>query len=334
MTYNGVMTDLRARADVHEGTTDALVDAFGRTVTNLRVSVTNRCNFRCVYCHNEGLGATRRPRAPHPDEMTPEEIETRVAVAASLGVRSVKFTGGEPLLREDMEEIARRAARWIPRVSMTTNGFHLAARAAGLSAAGLRRVNVSLDALDPEAFQRIRRGDLAAVLGGIDAALAAGLAPVKINLVVFRETLARIPEMIDFVGRRPGLRLQLIQYMPEQVGKADRGVDIAAVREDLARRARDVIVRDVHRRRIYLIGKAEVELVDPVDNPEFCAHCHRLRLTHDGRLKGCLNRDDDLVPTRGLSVPQIREAFRRVAARRVPYYGVHVKTAAPLPRPA
>ncbi len=311
-------------------TDERLVDAFGRVVTNLRVSVTNRCNFRCVYCHNEGLGPTSRPRAPHPDELTPGEIETRVAVAAAFGIRSVKFTGGEPLLREDMEEIIRRAARRIGRLSMTTNGSFLAARAAGLAAAGLKRVNVSLDALDPEAFRRIRRGDLAAVMEGIDAALAAGLAPVKLNLVVFRETVGRIPEMIDFVGRRAGLRLQLIQFMPEQAGDASWSVDIATVRDDLARRAREIIVRDVHRRRIYLVGRAEVELVDPVGNAEFCANCHRLRLTHDGKLKGCLNRDDDLIPTRGLPPDEIREAFRAATARRVPYYGVYRPAAQPV----
>lgn len=305
---------------------ERLVDAFGRVVSNLRISVTNRCNFRCVYCHNEGLGATQGPRAPHPDELSPEEIEERVAVAASFGVRSVKFTGGEPLLRHDCEEIVRRAARHIHRVSMTTNGFFLAERAQGLAEAGLRRANVSLDSLDPEAFRRIRRGDLAAVLAGIDAALAAGIAPIKVNFVVFKDTVAQIPEMIDFVGRRKGLRLQLIQFMPEQAGHPDWAVDIAAVRNDLARRAREVIVRDVHRRRIYLIDRAEVELVDPVGNKEFCANCHRLRLTHDGRLKGCLNRDDDLVPTRGLSPDGIRQAFRTVATRRVPYYGVYRST--------
>lgn len=303
--------------------TERLVDAFGRVVSNLRISVTNRCNFRCVYCHNEGLGATQAPRAPHPDELSPEEIETRVAVAASFGVRSVKFTGGEPLLRQDCEEIVRRAARHIPRVSMTTNGFFLAGRAQGLAEAGLRRANVSLDSLDPEAFRRIRRGDLGAVLAGIDAALAAGIVPIKVNFVVFKDTVAQIPEMIDFVDRREGLRLQLIQFMPEQAGHPDWAVDIAAVRDGLARRAREVIIRDVHRRRIYLIGRAEIELVDPVGNSEFCANCHRLRLTHDGRLKGCLNRDDDLVPTRGLSLDGIRQAFRTVAARRVPYYGVY-----------
>jgi cyclic pyranopterin phosphate synthase len=152
-----------------------------------------------------------------------------------------------------------------------------------------------------------------------------GLTPVKLNMVVFRPTLAHIPEMIRFVSRNPGLRLQLIQFMPELVGPKDWSVDIDEVKAWLEQRADRVLVREMHHRRIYEFGGAEVELVDPVFNREFCMNCHRIRVTHRGELKGCLNRDDDLIATRGLDDRELRDAFRRVVAQRVPYYGGYVR---------
>src|SRR3989475_5640756 len=170
-----------------------LVDAFGRSVTDIRVSVTKRCNFGCIYCHDEGLGPVLRPRMPHEDEMTVDEIEGILRIAREFGIRSVKFTGGEPLIRLDMEDIIDRAVRQIPDVSLTTNGSMLAKRAESLRSAGLKRVNVAIDSLDPASFQRIRKGQLAPVLRGIAEALRVGLKPVKLNMVVFKHTLAHVP---------------------------------------------------------------------------------------------------------------------------------------------
>jgi len=301
-----------------------LTDAYGRGVTDIRVSVTKRCNFGCVYCHDEGLGPVARPRAAHGEEITPEEVERLVSVAREFGIRSVKFTGGEPLLREDLETLIAVTVRQIPDVSLTTNGSMLASRAAGLRDAGLKRVNVSMDSTDPEQFRSIRGGALAPVLRGVSEALRVGLTPVKINLVVFRPTVANIPAMIDFVGRTEGLKLQLIQFMPELVPQHDWAVDIGTVRRWLEENATRVLVREMHHRRVYLFDKAEVELVDPVYNPEFCSNCHRIRVTHKGELKGCLNRNDDLVPTRGLDDSALRAAFRSVITTRIPYYGAYI----------
>ncbi len=302
-----------------------LVDAFGREVTDIRISVTNRCNFGCIYCHDEGLGPVLRPRMPHPEEMTADEIERIVRVAREFDIRTVKFTGGEPLVRQDMEEIVDRTVRQIDDVSMTTNGSMLAKRAEALRDAGLKRVNVSIDSLDPQAFQDIRKGDLQPVLRGIQEALRVGLKPVKLNMVVFERTLPFIPQMIDFIGHGDGLKLQLIQFMPELVDHVQWGVDIDGVKKWLASRADEVLVREMHHRHIYLFNGAEVEVVDPVHNAEFCMNCHRIRVTHKGELKGCLNRNDDLIPTRDLDLDGLREAFRRVVANRVPYYGAYVK---------
>jgi cyclic pyranopterin phosphate synthase len=307
-----------------------LSDAFGREVTDIRISVTKRCNFGCVYCHDEGLGPVARPRAPHEEEMTPAEVERLVIVARELGIRSVKFTGGEPLVREDLEEIVDRTVRQIPDVSLTTNGSMLERRAEALRDAGLKRVNVSIDTTDPEEFRSIRGGSLAPVLRGVREALRVGLKPVKLNTVVFRRTVANIPRMIDFVGSTDGLKLQLIQFMPELVDHRQWVVDMHGVKQWLAEHSSHVYVRDMHHRSVYIVRGAEVEVVDPVYNREFCSHCHRIRVTHRGELKGCLNRNDDLIPTRGLDDAALRAAFRRVITMRVPYYGVYVKH---IPRP-
>jgi len=258
--------------------------------------------------------------------MLPIEIERIVRVAREFNIRSVKLTGGEPLVRNDIVEIVERIVRHMADVSMTTNGSLLASKAGMLRTAGLKRVNVSVDALDPEVFQEIRRGTLAPVLEGVGAALSAGLKPVKLNMVVLKSTVAHIPAMIDHIRQMEGLKLQLIQFMPEWVGQKAWMVDMEEVKAELERKADRVLVRDMHHRRIYCFGSTEVEVVDPVYNREFCFHCRRLRVTHDGRLKGCLNRDDDLVATRGLDDDGLRQAFRDVVARRVPYYGVYVTT--------
>jgi len=306
-----------------------LADAFGREVTDLRVSVTKRCNFSCVYCHDEGLGPIARPRTPHDEEISPREVARLVRVAREIGIRSVKFTGGEPLVRDDLEEIIARTVREIPDVSLTTNGSMLESRADALRAAGLKRVNVSVDSVDPERFRSLRGSALAPVLRGVRAALRAGLTPVKLNLVVLPQTASEIPPMIQYVGETEGLKLQLIQFMPEMAATPEAPVDVASLRSWLEQHATQVLVREMHHRRIYRFDRAEVELVDPVGNAEFCANCHRIRVTHRGELKGCLNRNDDLVATRGLSDEELHAAFRRVITGRVPYYGTFVPVSAP-----
>ncbi|QSG04766.1 GTP 3',8-cyclase MoaA [Halapricum desulfuricans] len=301
-----------------------LVDGFGRELTEIRVSLTDRCNFDCVYCHNEGLGDTRGPMAPQDEEMSTEEVLRVLSVAADLDVEAVKFTGGEPMLREDLEEIVRRAPESMA-VSLTTNGSFLPDRAEGLVEAGLERVNVSQDAVDPEAFAEITKsGAYDRVIEGVDAALEAGLDPVKLNMVVFEGTAEYIPEMVDRVAERDGLRLQLIEYMPEIAGHPEWAIDIERVHEWLAERADRIETREMHDRKRYFVagdeGEGMVEVVDPVENETFCENCHRVRVTHDGSLKGCLNRPR-VHPMGELTEPEIRAAFREVVADRVPYYG-------------
>ncbi|MFB6096466.1 MAG: GTP 3',8-cyclase MoaA [Haloferacaceae archaeon] len=301
-----------------------LEDDFGREVSGVRVSLTDRCNFDCVYCHNEGLGDTRGPMDPQDNEMSTDDVVRFLEVAAEFDVDSVKFTGGEPMLRGDLEEIIRRTPDSM-EVSMTTNGTFLPGRAEELKAAGLERVNVSQDALDPDAFAEITKsGAYDRVLEGVDAALDAGLDPVKLNMVVFERTAGYVEEMVHHVAENEGLQLQLIEYMPELTGRPEWNIDIQRVHDWLADIADRVEHRDMHDRKRYWIDGGMVEIVDPVENETFCANCGRVRVTHEGYLKGCLNRNDDLKSMGEMSRDEIREAFREVVADRVPYYGEYL----------
>ena len=322
-----------------------LVDNFGREVTGIRVSLTDRCNFDCVYCHNEGLGDTRGPMAPQDDELTTDQTVRILEVVNDLGVEKVKFTGGEPMLRQDLEEIVRRVPGGM-EVSMTTNGTFLPGRATELAEAGLDRVNVSQDALDPQDFAALTQsGAYERVIEGVEAALAAGLAPVKLNMVVMEPTAGYVPEMVDHVATHNGLQLQLIEYMPEITGHPEWAIEIDRVHDWLTERADRVEHREMHDRRRYFVtkpaaepaatltdgdpdgpaaGEGMVEIVDPVENAQFCANCHRVRVTHDGKFKGCLNRHDDHRSMGEMSPREIRQAFRATVTNRVPYYGEYM----------
>jgi len=323
-----------------------LEDDFGREVSGVRVSLTDRCNFDCVYCHNEGLGDTRGPMDPQDNEMGTDDVVRFLEVAAEFDVESVKFTGGEPMLRDDLEEIVARTPDGM-EVSMTTNGTFLPGRAGDLREAGLDRVNVSQDALDPEEFAEITKaGAYDRVMEGVEAAVEAGLAPVKINMVVFELTAGYVPEMVDFVAENPGLQLQLIEYMPEIAGHPEWAIDIERVHGWLGEQADRIKTREMHDRKRYYVNESVsddpdtpsiggtgvetdvetgmVEIVDPVENEDFCASCGRVRVTHEGYLKGCLNRNDDLRSMGEMTRPEIREAFREVVDSRVPYYGEYL----------
>ena len=308
-----------------------LADDFGREVTGVRISLTDRCNFDCVYCHNEGLGDTRGPMEPSDAEMSADDVVRFLEVVEGYGVDAVKFTGGEPMLRQDLEEIIERTPDSM-ETSMTTNGTFLPGRAADLKAAGLDRVNVSQDALDPDDFAEVTKsGAYEQVLEGVKAAVAAGLDPVKLNMVVFTHTAGYVEEMVEHVAENEGLQLQLIQYMPELTGRPEWNVDIGRVHDWLAEKADRVEHREMHDRKRYFVGGASdddtggmVEIVDPVENEDFCANCGRVRVTHEGYLKGCLNRNDDLRSMGEMTREEIAETFETVVANRVPYYGEYL----------
>lgn len=302
-----------------------LRDDFGRVVDNIRISVTQQCNFKCFYCHREGVNSTSY------DEMLPDEIERIVKVAASLGIRGVKLTGGEPLLRDDILEIVSKISG-IPEiddVSMTTNGFLLGDYADDLKRAGLARVNVSLDTLNAEKFRLITGVDgHESVIKGIIKASEANLRPVKVNMVILRGINENeVDDMIRFAGRN-GLVLQIIEFEWPRIDAIYEGyhADIKGIEDEIRKRSSRIIVRSMHHRRKYLMGDGtEVEFVRPMHNSEFCLHCNRIRLTSDGKLKPCLFRNDDLIdilgPLRsGADDDYLKRLFIEAVKRRKPYF--------------
>jgi cyclic pyranopterin phosphate synthase len=224
------------------------------------------------------------------------------------------------LLRRDLAGLIAQMPQDLD-ISLTTNGIFLAEQAGPLARAGLDRVNVSLDSLRPEIYRAItgsREGDLEKVLAGIDAARAAGLAPIKLNVVVLKENEAEISDLIDFC-RQKGLIAQLIELLDLR----HQGIsgDIDAIERSLAAQADSVRTREMHRRKKYFLDGAEVEVVRPMDNTEFCANCTRLRVTSDGKIKPCLLRSDNLVEIGTCDCEKIKELLQEANARREPYFG-------------
>ncbi|OPX76640.1 MAG: molybdenum cofactor biosynthesis protein A [Methanosaeta sp. PtaB.Bin018] len=289
-----------------------MVDSFGRMVTGLRIALTHRCNLKCIYCHHEG--------ELEPEREIPAEMVASIAkAAADLGVRSLKFTGGEPLLRKDLADLISQMPDGL-EVSLTTNGILLARQAHDLADAGLDRVNVSLDSLRPETYSAItgcKEGDMQKVLAGIKASNDEGLAPIKMNVVVLKKNEAEVPEMIEFC-RQKGLILQLIELL-DLKGLGISG-DIDGIERKLQAMADSVKTREMHRRKKYFLDGAEVEVVRPMDNTEFCANCTRLRVTSDGKIKPCLLRNDNLIEIATCDCEKIKDLLLAANARREPYF--------------
>ena len=270
------------------------LDTFGRRVDYLRISVTDRCNLRCVYCMPEE-GVTWVPRS---EILTFEEIERIASVAHDLGVDSLRLTGGEPLVRASITDLVARLGRiGFSDLSMTTNGSGLARLAPALAAAGLMRVNISCDSLKPERFAGIRRrGVLATVLEAMDATEQAGLTPLKINVVVMAGV--NDDEIVDLAGfaRDTGRVVRFIEFMPLDAGEAWERSKVVPGEEILARisnvwplepaseRAVDAAPADRYR---FVDGCGEIGVITSVTRA-FCGSCNRLRLTADGAIRNCL----------------------------------------------
>ena len=272
-----------------------LVDAFGRRLDYLRVSVTDRCNLRCVYCLPEDAEFPFGDR----DFLAPLEIETMVGALVRLGIRRVRLTGGEPLVRKDLAEIVRRikALPGVEDLALSTNGMELERLAPALRAAGLDRVNVSLDTLDPEEFARIaRRGELARVWRGVEAALDAGLHPVKLNAVLLADGKLEEIERLAALTLDRQLSVRYIEMMPTPANRSlvAGSLSCDAVRAHLERRwgSLEEVADDRPRtgpaRAFRLPGAVgEIGFITPLSHT-FCADCNRLRLTSRGELRLCL----------------------------------------------
>ncbi len=276
----------------------ALVDPFGRQISYLRVSVTDRCDFRCVYCMSEHMTFL-----PKPDLLTLEELDRICSAFVSRGVEKLRITGGEPLVRRDIMTLFRSLSRHLDtgalkELTVTTNGSQLARFAKELASYGVRRINVSLDTLDPEKFKALTRwGDLSKVLAGIDAAQEAGI-HVKINAVALKEDNEReIPSLMEWAHGR-GMDLSLIEVMPlGDVGteRVDQYLPLSLVRAQLAQNytLTDIDFRTGGPARYVSVKETGGRLgfITPLTH-NFCEGCNRVRLTCTGTLYMCLGQED------------------------------------------
>jgi len=315
-------------------------DSFNRPIEYLRISVTDRCNLRCVYCMpEEGV-----PPLTHGDILRYEEIERLARVIVGLGVTKLRLTGGEPLARKGVEQLVAMLAA-IPGVrdlAMTTNGTLLATMAAPMARAGLRRVNVSLDTLRPERYRAItRRGELADVLAGLAAAERVGLRPVKINVVVMRGL--NDDEVVSFAQKTvdDGWNVRFIELMPFGAGAEGAPVSSAEVRQRIEAAFGPLVAVDGNGAgpaRYYQVPGApgSIGFISPLSE-HFCFRCNRLRLTADGQLLPCLMSEqgfDLRTPLRqGASDDDLRERVREAIRAKPAGHHMAMGSPGPLARP-
>ena len=312
-----------------------LSDAYGRVATDLRVSLTDRCNLRCAYCMPaEGLDWLAKP-----DLLTDDELDRLLGIAVHLlGITQVRFTGGEPLLRRGRPGIVSRAAALRPRpeISLTTTGIGLSRLAAPLHAAGLDRINVSLDTLSAQKFMTLARRDrLGEVLAGLAAAAATGLAPVKVNTVLMRGVNddEAVPLLRYCLAR--GYELRFIEQMPldaqhgwrrEEMVTADE--ILAALSAEFTLTPDDPDCRGSAPAEIFLVngGPARVGVIGSVTRP-FCGSCDRVRLTADGQVRNCLfaRQESDLRTAlrSGASDTELAQIWRQAVAAKLPGHGIN-----------
>ncbi len=327
---------------------DAPTDQLGRGVHDLRISVTDRCNFRCVYCMPKTVFGREYSFLPREALLTFEEIETLTRIFVDLGVRKVRLTGGEPLLRQDIEVLVEMLAA-IPGVedlTLTTNGALLARKAKRLKAAGLDRVSISLDSLNDAIFMAMNDVDfpVSRVLKSIDAAAAAGLTPIKINMVVKRGVNDQdvLPMARHFRGS--GHVLRFIEYMDVGSTNGWRLTDVLPAQEILARIHKEFPLEpldpnyrgEVANRYRYRDGKGEIGLIASVSQP-FCSDCTRARVSAEGKLFTCLfaihGHDLRQLLRTGASEADIRETVAAIWGRRDDRYSeLRTEATAALPK--
>ncbi len=292
-----------------------LIDSHGRVLRDLRVSVTDRCNFRCLYClpeteaaanfyrgrfRGEATGTQRISREWQPASrlLTFEEIERLVKIAVRLGIQKIRLTGGEPLLRRELEGLVGRlsAIEGIQDLAMTTNGFIFADKAKALRDAGLQRVSFSLDSLDPANFRKITGRDaLHEVLNAIGVARQLGFAPLKVNAVIIRGVNDHEIEALAAFGHEQALSFRFIEFMPLDSSRSWQKDLVVSAHEILERLTARFGLRriasdnpaETAKRWAFPDGRGEIGLIAPVSEP-FCGHCNRLRVTADGQIRTCL----------------------------------------------
>ena len=301
-------------------------DKFERPIISLRISITNRCNVRCFYCHHDGI-------IPESYEMTSDEIYRVAKVAADIGIQKIRLSGGEPLIREDIVEIVDKiAAVGFKDIALTTNGTLLGKYAEELKSVGLNRVNVSFDTLNPETYRFITKRDyIKKAKEGIMKASEVGLYPVKVNMVVMNGiNQHEIWDMFQFCKENNAI-LQLIELLktdncPDNSFYDEYHFDMGKIEKKLTEMADNIKTRHfMQDRKKYFVEGGEIEVVKPMDNTQFCKNCTRIRITPEGKIKPCLLRNDNLVdllkPMRlGYSDSKLKKLFLKAIEDREPFF--------------
>ena len=309
-----------------------MTDTYGRRITDVRIALNSACNLRCLYCHHEGEVVNGCIREGAGEPLSKEELIEVLTVFQNMGVKTVKLTGGEPTLRKDLADIIRSVPEGM-EISLTTNGTLLKNQAAELKAAGLSRVNISLDTLKRDRYARITGRDLLPdVLEGLQAALDAGLTPVKLNVVLlpgFNDD--EIDDFLEFARTHDDVILQFIELMDvhgwaDGLLEGERNAAFAAELEERFKNEAEMVhTRRMHHRRKYMLHGATAEIVRPMHNLEFCANCNRLRITSDGLLKPCLLRTGNEVSLRGKHGDDLVAAIAKAVSNRSPYFTEETK---------
>lgn len=301
-------------------------DKFERPIISLRISITNRCNVRCFYCHQDGI-------IPGSYEMTPDEICRVSKVAADIGVQKIRISGGEPLIRDDIIDVVEKiTAIGFKDVALTTNGTLLGKYASKLKSAGLNRVNVSFDTLNPETYLFITKRDyIKNAKEGIKKASKAGLYPVKVNMVVMKGiNHHEIWDMFQFCKENKAI-LQLIELLktdncPDNGFYDEYHFNMDKIEEKLTKIADKVKTRHfMQDRKKYFVEGGEIEVVKPMDNTQFCKNCTRIRITPEGKIKPCLLRNDNLVDLlgpmhKGYCDDELKKLFLKAVEDREPFF--------------
>jgi len=306
----------------------------GRTIVNLRISVTDRCNFRCTYC----MPADNVEFMDRTNLLSFEEIHRVVTVASGLGINRIRLTGGEPLMRKDLPTLIKmiNEVEGINDVAMTTNAFFLKDQAQSLKDAGLKRLNVSLDALDPEKFRDVNRRDcLQAVLNGLDTARKVGFKSIKINAVAVRNfSESEVMGLIEY-GRSDGFEVRFIEFMPldsDKVWERDKVLFGHEIIELIKEKYELVPVDNSLEigpasEYTFADGKGKIGIITAVSNP-FCDHCNRIRMTADGKLRTCLFSADETnlkeMIRSGKSDEDIAETIRQAVLIKEPGHKINL----------
>jgi cyclic pyranopterin phosphate synthase len=311
---------------------------FKLPINDLRISVTSRCNLECIYCHREGKDLQQNTK----QTMSVDEISLLVDLAGKFGIRAVKITGGEPLVRNDILEITSTVASkpFIEDLSIVTNGLLLQRHAKGLKDSGVHRINISLDTLDPEVYTFLSRGSLKPVLEGIAHAASHDFNLIKMNMLILKGiNEGSVQDIMEYIRSLAGtsptpIHLQLIELVcTDSVDREFFDKHFVDLRETY----RDMLLKNSVSRYFRKKNLREcfvqpegfvVEMVTPTHNTAFCEHCSRLRVTADGFLKPCLMREDNLVdiitPMRnGTTSEELERIFKKAISLKVPFWPKH-----------